>query len=118
MSYLNEQITLAQLVDWAETSFVDGWFEPDEDIPVLRDIMAYLAAADTSAFPLTWDVCLDFMKRLGSPVRGRSMGCRSRGSHGGTAEFPSLRFTALWSRAPGPMPSRSRRRGSPDPFGP
>ena len=69
MSYLNEQITLAQLVDWAETSFVDGWFEPDEDISVLRDIMAYLAAADTSAFPLTWDVCLDFMKRLGLPVR-------------------------------------------------
>jgi|JI9StandDraft_2_1071091.scaffolds.fasta_scaffold1036317_2 hypothetical protein len=69
MSYLNEQISLAQLVDWAEKSFIDGWFEPDEDILLLRDIMAYLAAADTSAFPLTWDVCLDFMKRLGLPVR-------------------------------------------------
>ncbi len=69
MAYLNEQITLAQLVDWAENSFVDGWFEPDDDIPLLRDIVSYLAAADTSAFPLTWDVCLDFMKRLGLPVR-------------------------------------------------
>lgn len=69
LSYLNEQITLAQLVDWAENSFIDGWFEPEEDASVLRDIMAYLAAADTSAFPLTWDVCLDFMKRLGLPIR-------------------------------------------------
>lgn len=69
LSYLNEQITLAQLVDWAENTFIDGWFEPEEDASLLRDIMAYLAAADTSAFPLTWDVCLDFMKRLGLPVR-------------------------------------------------
>ncbi len=77
LSYLNEQITLAQLVDWAENSFIDGWFEPDADIEVLRDIMAYLAAADTSAFPLTWDVCLDFMKRLGLPIRVVPIGAAS-----------------------------------------
>jgi hypothetical protein len=29
----------------------------------------YLAAADTSAFPLTWDVCLEFMKQLGTQVK-------------------------------------------------
>jgi hypothetical protein len=29
----------------------------------------YLAAADTTAFPLTWEVCLGFMKQLGSPVK-------------------------------------------------
>ncbi len=68
-AYLNEAISLAELVDWAENVFIDGWFAPDEDIVMLRDIVAYLAAADTSAFPLTWDVCLDFMKQLGSPVK-------------------------------------------------
>jgi hypothetical protein len=68
-AYLNEEITLAELVDWAENCFVIGGFGPDEDITVVRDIVAYLAAADTTAFPLTWDVCLDFMKQLGSPVK-------------------------------------------------
>jgi hypothetical protein len=69
LAYLNEEITLAELVDWAENCFVVGGFGPDEDMPVVRDIVAYLAAADTTAFPLTWDVCLDFMKQLGSPVK-------------------------------------------------
>lgn len=69
LAYLNEQITLEELVDWAENCFVTGGFAPDEDIPLLRDIVSYLAAADTTAFPLTWDVCLDFMKRLGTPVK-------------------------------------------------
>ncbi len=69
LSYLNEQITLEELVDWAENCFVVGGFAPDDDISLLRDIVSYLAAADTSAFPLTWDVCLDFMKRLGMPVK-------------------------------------------------
>ncbi len=69
LDYLNERITLAELVDWAENCFVIGGFGPDDDIPMLRDIVAYLAAADTTAFPLTWDVCQDFMKQLGSPVK-------------------------------------------------
>lgn len=69
LAYLNEQITLAELVDWAENCFIEGGFGPDDDVRVVRDIVAYLAAADTTAFPLTWDVCLDFMKQLGMPVK-------------------------------------------------
>ncbi len=69
LAYLNEQLTLAELVDWAENCFIEGGFTPDEDIPMLRDIVMYLAAADTTAFPLTWDITLDFMKQLGSPVK-------------------------------------------------
>jgi hypothetical protein len=69
LSYLNEEITLAELVDWAENCFVIGGFGPDEDIPLIRDVLIYLAGADTTAFPLTWDVCIDFMKRLGTPVK-------------------------------------------------
>ncbi len=69
LSYLNQEITLAELVDWAENCFVVGGFGPDEDIPVVRDIVMYLAGADTTAFPLTWDMCLDFMKQLGAPVK-------------------------------------------------
>jgi hypothetical protein len=63
------QITLTELVDWAENCFVTGGFAPDEDISMLVDIVMYLSAADTTAFPLTWDVLTDFLTQLGSPVR-------------------------------------------------
>jgi hypothetical protein len=69
LAYLNQEITLSELVDWAENCFVVGGFGPDQDIPMVRDIVAYLAAADTTAFPLTWEVCLDFMEQLGAPVK-------------------------------------------------
>ena len=69
LAYLNNEITLAELVDWAEGCFVTGGFAPDEDIPLLRDVVNYLAAADSGAFPLTWEVCSDFMRQLGYPVK-------------------------------------------------
>lgn len=69
LAYLNQEITLAELVDWAENCFVVGGLGPDENISVLRDILMYLAAADTTAFPLTWEICLDFMKQLGAPIK-------------------------------------------------
>jgi hypothetical protein len=69
LSYLNSSITLAELVDWAETTFIDDVLEPEADVEMLNDILAYLAAADTSQFPLTWEVCADFMQRLGTPVK-------------------------------------------------
>ena len=69
LAYLNGEITLPELVDWAEKCFVTGGFGPDEDIPLVRDIVMYLAGADTTAFPLTWDVVSDFMQQLGVPVK-------------------------------------------------
>jgi hypothetical protein len=69
LAYLNRQITLAELVDWAENTFIDDVLEPDEDVDMLNDILAYLAAADTAQFPLTWDICADFLERLGITVK-------------------------------------------------
>jgi hypothetical protein len=69
LAYLNNELTLADLVAWAENCFVMGGISPDEDIPVLRDVVSYLAGADSSAFPLTWDVSMDFLRQLGTPVR-------------------------------------------------
>jgi hypothetical protein len=57
LAYLNGHLSLAALVDWAEQSFVDAVLAPDEDVDMLNDILAYLAAADTAQFPLTWEVC-------------------------------------------------------------
>jgi hypothetical protein len=69
LAYLNNQIPLNQLVDWAEQCMVEGGFSPDSDIDLLVDIVMYLAGADRPQFPLTWDVCSDFMNQLGTPVK-------------------------------------------------
>ncbi len=69
LAYLNRQITLAELVDWAENTFIDDTLEPADDVDMLNDILAYLAAADTTQFPMTWDVCTDFLDRLGVAVK-------------------------------------------------
>lgn len=69
LGYLNDELTLAGLVAWAEAVLIEGGFAPDEDVILLRDIVAYLAAADSPAFPLTWEHCAQFMRQLGSPVR-------------------------------------------------
>jgi hypothetical protein len=69
LGYLNRNLTLAELVDWAENSFIDSAIEPKTDTELLNDVLGYLAAADTSQFPLTWDTCADFMARLGTPVK-------------------------------------------------
>lgn len=69
LAYLNRELTLEALVDWAENSFIDAALEPDEDIDMLNDILGYLAAADTRQFPLTWEVCADFLAKLGVTVK-------------------------------------------------
>lgn len=69
LAYLNGEITLPELVLWAEGSMVEGGFEPDADVDMLIDIVMYLAAADTEYFPLTWEVCSEFMRQLGTPIR-------------------------------------------------
>jgi hypothetical protein len=68
-AYLNGEVTLSEMVDWAENCMVTGGFGPEEDVDMLVDIVMYLAGADRPYFPLTWDVCLDFMKQLGTPVK-------------------------------------------------
>lgn len=69
LAYLNNQINLQQLVNWAESCFVEGGFSPDEDVDMLVDIVMYLAGADRPMFPLTWDVVLHFMEQLGTPIK-------------------------------------------------
>jgi hypothetical protein len=32
LAYLNQSITRAQLVDWAESSFIAGGFQPEADV--------------------------------------------------------------------------------------
>ena len=55
-AYFHHEITLAELVDWAETAMMEGAFdEPQMD--ALRDVVAHLGLADVRAFGLNWEDC-------------------------------------------------------------
>jgi hypothetical protein len=68
-TYLNHQITLAELVEWAENALIEPDIPENENADLLMDVLMYLGAADTRGFPLTWDILSDFMDKLGGSVR-------------------------------------------------
>ncbi len=68
LSYLNRQISLTDLIDWAEKILMDAEFDL-HDIDLLTEIIARLGLADVREFGLTWDDCYDFLSRLGYRVQ-------------------------------------------------
>lgn len=66
--YLRNQLSLEELVDWAEQIMLDGDFVA-EDFSLLRDIISRIGLADVRAFGLTWEDCQDFLSRLGYKTR-------------------------------------------------
>ncbi len=67
LDYLNRQIVLSELVDWAENAMMAGEFE-EQDIKLLTDIVARLGLADVHEFGLSWDDCYEYLGRLGYRV--------------------------------------------------
>ena len=67
-AYLNQRVSLAELVDWAETSLIEPDIPEGEDVDTLMDVLMYLGAADTRGFPLTWDILIGFVERLGGRI--------------------------------------------------
>jgi hypothetical protein len=61
--YLHHDLSLQDLVCWAEGALMDG--EMPADDPALRDVVARLGLADVRAFGLGWEDCEDFLSRLG-----------------------------------------------------
>lgn len=66
--YLHHRITLAELVDWAESTMMEADFD-ERDFETLRDIVSRLGLADVKAFGMTWEDCEDFLSRLGYQAR-------------------------------------------------
>jgi cobyrinic acid a,c-diamide synthase len=60
-SYLRHEISLEQLVDWAEQQIMEADFESDR----VRDAVARIGVADVRAFGLTWDDCQRLLRELG-----------------------------------------------------
>ena len=63
-AYLHHEMTLAQLVDWAERALVDGQF-PESDAQTLAQVVSRLGVADVRAFGLGWDECEELLGKLG-----------------------------------------------------
>lgn len=67
-AYLHHEISLGDLVDWAQLAVMEGEFE-DAHHDVIRDAVARLGLADVRAFGLMWEDCETILKRLGYDVR-------------------------------------------------
>ena len=67
LQYINREITLAELIDWAENTICEGEFQESQS-ELLRDILGRIGLADVKEFGLTWDDCYEFLKRLGYQI--------------------------------------------------
>lgn len=67
-AYLHHEITLAQLVDWAENAMMEGEFA-EQEMAALRAVVPRLGVADVRAFGLTWEDCEQFLQKLGYAAR-------------------------------------------------
>jgi len=67
-AYLHHDITVAQLVDWAENTIMEGEFE-DRSARVLSSVVSRLGVADVRAFGLTWEDCEELLEQLGYSAR-------------------------------------------------
>ena len=67
IEYLQHQMTLSELVDWAESALMEGNLD-ERDLEKLREILARIGVADVRAFSLSWEDCEDFLSRLGYRV--------------------------------------------------
>jgi len=67
-AYLHHEMTLAQLVDWAERALMDGELA-ERDAKILSSVIARLGVADVRAFGLAWDDCEELLHKLGFSPR-------------------------------------------------
>jgi cobyrinic acid a,c-diamide synthase len=63
-AYLHHDITLPDLVEWAEGAMMEGELAEDAHEQV-RDVVARLGLADVRAFGLTWEDCEEMLRKLG-----------------------------------------------------
>jgi cobyrinic acid a,c-diamide synthase len=67
-AYLHHEITLAQLVDWAENAVMDGDFSESDSV-LLSNVIGRIGVADVRAFGLAWEDCEDLLRQLGFTTR-------------------------------------------------
>jgi hypothetical protein len=65
---LQHEITLPQLVDWAEGVLLDGELA-EADASTISYVIGRLGVADVRAFGLTWEGCEEHLNKLGYSPR-------------------------------------------------
>jgi hypothetical protein len=67
-AYLHHEISLDELVAWANVAMMEAAFE-EAYYDAIRDAVARLGLADVQAFGLTWEDCAGILKQLGYDAR-------------------------------------------------
>lgn len=68
IKYINREIDLSGLIDWAEDMIKEAEFE-NGNFELLRDILARIGLADVREFGLSWDDCYEYLHKLGYDVK-------------------------------------------------
>ena len=64
LSYLQNRLSLEELVNWAENTLLEAHFE-DDNSHTIRDVVAHIGLSDVKAFGLEWKDCEVIMEKLG-----------------------------------------------------
>lgn len=67
-AYLHHELSLAELVAWAEQVLLDGELV-ERDASTIATVVARLGVADVRTFGLAWDECEDLLHQLGYTPR-------------------------------------------------
>lgn len=67
LSYLKHQISLNELVNWAENVIAEEEFEAGNE-KLLLEVLGHLGLADVKTFGLTWEDCESMMNKLGYQI--------------------------------------------------
>ncbi len=67
LAYLEGQTTLSSLIDWAETTLLEGDFA-DDDLQLLTEVLGRIGLADVRNFGLAWEDCEAMLQKLGYRV--------------------------------------------------
>jgi hypothetical protein len=67
-AHLRQELSTAELVDWAEEILLSDEIELEES-PDLRNVIARLGVADVREFGLTWEDCHTLLKKIGFDAR-------------------------------------------------
>ena len=67
-SFLRYDISLADLVSWAEGAMMDGEFD-EKEAATISNVISRLGVADVRAFGLPWEDCEQLLRQLGYTAR-------------------------------------------------
>lgn len=63
-AYLRHELSVADLVAWAESALMEGEFDPAY-FTTIRDTVVRLGVANVRAFGLAWEDCEQLLAQLG-----------------------------------------------------